>query len=425
MAEAINMPKLGLQMTSGTITTWYVKEGDLVAKGDPVFAIETDKLSSDVEATSGGTILRILAQPGETVEITKPCCYVGEAGETLDAEAVEEVSEETPAGGEPAERVFCTPYGRKLAREYGICVEELKGTGPGGRIVAADVEAWRVSNQGQATHRARKLAQDYQIELLSVPGSGPRGRIQSEDIQRSLAENGREDKEEETVIKVMSSMRKTIGRRLSESKLTIPHVYFKDEADMTSLMDVRSKFQEAAVGRNGNKLSVNDIVLKAAAVALSEFEELNAQTDGASITYFNHVNLGVAVSVPDGLVVPVIRRADEKSVADISREAYLLAKKARSKKLMPEEMTGGTFTVSNLGSSGLECFQAIINPPESGILAVGSIRRKPVAVGDERQIRPMMALTGSFDHRLIDGALAARFMVRVKELLENPLTLFF
>lgn len=407
MAEAINMPKLGLQMTSGTITAWYVKEGDSVEKGDPVFAIETDKLSSDVEATCGGTILRILAQTGETVEITKPCCYVGEAGESLDT------------------RVFCTPYGRKLAGEYGICVEDLKGTGPGGRIVAADVEAWRESNQGQATHRARKLAQDHQIDLATASGSGPRGRIQSEDVQRLLAETGREDKDEETVVKAMSSMRKTIGRRLWESKQTIPHVYFKDEADMTSLMEIRAKFQSAAVGRNGNKLSVNDIVLKAAAVALSEFEELNAQTDGASITYFKHVNLGVAVSVPDGLVVPVIRRADEKSVADISREAYLLAKKARSKNLMPEEMTGGTFTVSNLGSFGLECFQAIINPPESGILAVGSIKRKPVAVADEIRIRPMMALTGSFDHRLIDGALAARFMVRVKELLENPLILFF
>lgn len=435
MAESINMPKLGLQMTTGTITKWLVAEGDTVHKGDPVFSIETDKLASDVEATASGVVLKIVVHEGDEVPIMAPCCYVGAPGETVDSIAPGEApspvappaAAPAPAGG----RLLATPCAKRLAREFGLELREIRGSGPNGRIQRDDVLAFRDSARLKITPVAKKLAQELGVDTAKITGTGPNGRIQKEDVlaarqaapqvSPAAAPVGSED----FVTKPMSAMRKTIGRRLLESKQNIPHVYFEDEVDATSMQEVRKLLQDAATRKNGNKLTYNDMVLKAVAQALSEFPEINSQIEGENVTSFRHVQLGMAVAIPNGLIVPVIRHAEEKSLAEISKDAAALAAKAKAGKLTTEEFTGGTFSVSNLGGYGLEGFHAIINPPESGIMAVGSIREKAVVVEHQLAVRPMMKIVGSFDHRLVDGALAAQFMVRVKQLLENAAALVF
>jgi len=363
---------------------------DAITKGQPIFAVETDKLADDVEATVSGVVLKIVVGEGEDADVMAPCCYVGEPGEVLKLDAPAAAA---PAGAEPepqpAEevRAAATPAAKRLARELGVDLRTVRGTGPSGRIQEADVRAAKAAGAGPAPDAPQPA--------------------------------------EACTVKPLSEMRRTIARRLLESKRTIPHVYFEDEVDATAMIRARRLFEAAALERNGRKLSFNDLVLKAVAAALTEFPEINARTDGETVTTFRHVNIGMAVAVDRGLIVPVIRSAEEKSVAEISKEAAELAQRARSGKLGMDEYTGGTFSVSNLGSFGLESFHAIINPPEVGILAVGSIKEKVVAVEHQPAVRPMMRIAGSFDHRLVDGAVAARFMLRVKELLENAPVLFF
>lgn len=440
MAVAVNMPKFGLQMTSGMITQWLVSEGDTVKKGDPIFSIETDKIVSDVESTASGTILKILVPAGEEAKIMEPCCYVGEQGEKLPdaaegvAAAVEKNAQapvtrapDSPPAEEaapPAGRLLATPYARKLAKDFGIDLTTVKGTGPNGRIQKRDVLFMQESGRVRITPAAKKLAEETGVDYANISGTGPNGRVQKEDVLAAVRAPEIVS-DAECILKPMSAMRKTVARRLAESKQTIPHVYYEDEVDATGLIAARELFQNAALKKNGNKLTYNDIILKAVATALSEFEDINAQLQGENIAYFRHVNLGFAVSIPNGLIVPVIKNAEQKSVAELSREASQLTDKARSGRLRPDEFTGGTFTVSNLGGYGLESFHAVINPPESGILAVGAIHKKPVVVNDTIVIRPMMRIAGSLDHRLVDGALAAQFMARVKQLLEDASALFF
>lgn len=373
--ESVNMPKLGLQMTCGMITEWYVKEGDFIQKGAPLFGVETDKLASDVESTVSGTVLKILVPEGEEAEVMAPCCYIGDAKEQL-----EEAAAET---AEKNSRVMATPAARALAKERGIDLQNVKGTGPG-------------------------------------------GRIQKEDILALGEERSLEEKENtESHTEPLSSMRRVIGARLSRSKQEIPHIYMEVEVDASAMVKAREVFGETAVKQNGQKLTYNDMVLKAAALAVAEFPAVNSRLEEGSIRYFHTVNLGMAVNAEQGLFVPVIRDAQKKSVAEISREAAKLAKRAREGKLLPEDMEGGTFTVSNMGNAGIDGFHAVINPPEAGILAVASIREKAVAVDHAVVLRPMVRICGSFDHRLMDGAYAAKFMIRVKELLENALALFY
>lgn len=439
MAVAVNMPKFGLQMTSGMITQWLVAEGDTVKKGDPIFSIETDKIVSDVESTASGVLLKILVPAGEEAKIMEPCCYVGEPGEKLpdaaaEAEAVAEIATQSPAApvqefvpaeveAPPTGRLLATPYARKLVKDFGIDITTIKGTGPNGRIQKRDVLSAQEGSRIKITPVAKKLAEQSGVDYASIIGSGPNGRVQKEDVL-SAVRTPQAASDADCTIKPMSAMRKTVARRLTESKQNIPHVYYEDEVDATGLIAARELFQNAALKKNGNKLTFNDVILKAVAAALAEFADVNAQIQGENIAYFRHVNLGFAVSIPNGLIVPVIKCAEEKSVAELSKEASQLTDKARSGRLMPDEFTGGTFTVSNLGGYGLENFHAIINPPEAGILAVGAIRKKPVVVNDSVIVRPMMRIAGSLDHRLVDGALAAQFMARIKQLIEDATALF-
>ncbi|MFR5583823.1 MAG: dihydrolipoamide acetyltransferase family protein [[Clostridium] scindens] len=277
------------------------------------------------------------------------------------------------------------------------------------------------------TPLAKKMAKEYNVDYTNIKGSGAGGRIQKEDILAFLDERKSEPEieciekrnTEEAEYRPVSAMRKTIGKRLAESKREIPHVYFQNEVDATQLLHAKKIFSDRALLKNGNKLTINHIILKCTAFVLAEFRDINARLADDRIAYFPHVNLGMAVSVQNGLLVPVILNAEEKSLLEISKEAFELAKKARDGKLMPEEYEDGTFTVSNLGAAGIDGFQAIINPPEAGILAIGAIKEKPAVIDGQIVIRPMMTLAGSFDHRLIDGETAAKFMARISEVLEE------
>ena len=421
---------------------------------------ETEKIVTDVESTASGTVLKILVQAGEEVPITEPCCYVGDASDEVpgvpaassvqdlpaqpETPSAPEKAAEVPAKAEavsvsgPAGRKFSTPAARYTAKQFGVDIALISGTGPNGRIQKADVLAFAESSRIKITPIAKKLAAEYGVDYSGIAGSGPNGRIQKADIlaaaQRLASAPAPVDKvvkaAEESVddgswTTPVTSLRRVIAERLTASKQNIPHIYMDVDVDASSMISARNMFKDASARKNGKSITYNDIVLKAVATAISEFQNVNARFEGNVIRYFKNVNLGVAVNLPNGLMVPVIRNAEQLSMAELSHTAATLAERAKSGKILPDDLTGGVFTVSNIGNVGIETFHAIINPPESGIIAVASVIEKPVVVNHQLEIRPMMKLSGSFDHRILDGAVAAKFMVRVKELLEDSVSLFF
>jgi len=435
MAETIKMPKNGLTMREGTVAKIHVKKGAAVKKGEPLIEYETDKITGEIESPRDGTVLEIYAQEGDTVEVLAPLLAIGDPGEAVaaevkTAEAAAEERYEQPAAPvanatAPAAlgRKLASPLARKLARDYGLTLDGIPGTGPDGRIVKKDIERALEASKVRATPLAKKIAREKGIDLSTVPGSGVGGRIQKTDVESvqiqpvsapmaAVRAGGRREK--------MSAMRRTIAQRLQQSKQTIPHVYFKCEVNAAALLEQKNTISPVMQQKYGQKLSVNDIILAAAAAVLREFPVFGARSDGDEIVYMDAVHLGFAVSLENGLIVPVIRDADKLPLPALAIEAAKLAIKAKAMQLKTEEITGGTFTVSNLGSYGMEEFFAIINPPESAILAVGAAMEKAVVIDGSIAIRPMMTLCLSVDHRIIDGAVAAAFMKRLKETLENP-----
>lgn len=361
MPQELIMPKLGLTMTHGRVTRWLKKEGDRINTGEAVVEIETDKINSEVESPIDGYMLKILAQEGEEKEITAPICIIGEKDE--------------PAN---SAEIRISPVAKKIAQENGIDYSTIRGTGPDGRIVKEDVLA--------------------AIEKKKDPPAGAR--------------------------KVpLAGMRKVIARRLSQSKHDIPHVYFKSMIDASKLVDMKNRFSETIRAKTGKKLSINELVIKAAAVALEGFADINTSLVNDEIIYHDDINIGMAVCIEKGLVVPVVKNANRKSLSEINKISGDLAIKAREGRLSPDDMAGGTFTVSNLGAYGIDEFTAIINPPESAILAVGRIKEAACIENGQIVVKPVMVLTLSVDHRVIDGALAAQFMKKLKDLLEDPYTL--
>lgn len=456
MSQVIIMPKLGLTMTHGKITRWLKKEGDQVRTGEIVAEIETDKINSEVESPFEGYLIKILAQEGEEKEITAPICIIGEKHELGE---VQFAGNESNAGDTPDSRVFITPAAKKLADENGIDYTKIKGSGLGGRIVEKDIlkaiedknanieeNAEEGSERIRITPVAKKLAKENGIDYTTIKGTGPDGRITKEDILAAIEAKNKEianitamqerpsvdlkievkadfaQAADENVVKKvpLSSIRKVIARRLSQSKHDIPHTYFKISVDASNIIELKNNVSEAIKAKTGKKPSINDIIIKAVAVALGEFPDLNASLANDEIIYYRDINVGIAVNTDRGLVVPVIKNAGRKSFSEICRDSGELIEKARNGKLLPDDIAGGTFTVSNLGAYYIDEFCAIINPPESAILAVGRALETPVAHNGEVVIRPIMNLTVSVDHRIIDGALAAQFMKRLKDLLENP-----
>ncbi|NLG01820.1 MAG: 2-oxo acid dehydrogenase subunit E2 [Lentisphaerae bacterium] len=447
MAQAVIFPKLGQTMEEGAIVKWLKKEGDAVAKGDILFEIETDKANLEVESFFEGVLLKIYVREGVTVPVNTVVGFVGASGEKVPdqppaAEAAPAPAPAAEAAAAPAapvapvapvatpapvpqasapakpvalpapvpaaaKRLVISPRARALAQAACIDPSRLKGTGPNGRIVEKDVRALMSAANYEAlriTPAAKRLAAEKSVDILSVRGSGDGGRIMVEDIERALRRRP----------VTLSRMRQIIARRLVESKQTIPHFYVTVKADITDLMTFRADLKA-----KGLSYSVNDFVLEAVILSLEEFPVVNSVTDGVTVSWRGDVDLGMAVSVDNGLVVPVIRAAQSLTLAELNAQTKALAEKARTGKLLPDEMAGSTFTVSNMGMLNVDQFTAIINPGEAGILAVSSGRQVPAVVNGEVKIRTMMAMTLSADHRIVDGAVGAQFVNAIRAKLEN------
>lgn len=429
--HTVVMPKMGDTMEEGKVITWRKHEGDTVAKGDALAEIETEKVNIEAEAFAAGTLRKIIAPEGATVPVGQPIALIGDPAEPIPADfggapqAAQATAPATPAASAPASaaqaapaqtasaiasvavanghvtptvapsvtqnggRVFISPLARHIAAEHNLDIARIQGTGPGGRILRDDVLA--ALQAGPATQAAAPaVAAGPEVE--AVP---------------------------------LSQMRKTIAKRLQQSMQTAPHFYVTVSVDATLLMQLRTQINDyAATLAEPVKVSVNDIVVKAVAATLSRMPQVNVSFDGERILFKKRVNVGMAVALEQGLIVPVVRDADKRGLLDLARESRRLAVAARDGKLKADELQGGTFTVSNLGMYDVESFTAIINPPESAILAVGAIIPTPVVTADRQVVvRDQMKLTLSSDHRALDGAVAARFLQQLKQLLEQPMAI--
>lgn len=426
MAQQILMPALSPTMTEGKLAKWLKKEGDAVESGDIIAEIETDKATMEFEAVDDGIIGKILIAAGtEGVAVNTPIAVLLEEGDDASAadslatgpgsvpapaaaapaaaKAPEASATPAPAAAESSEtggRVFASPLARRLAKDAGLDISRVSGSGPRGRVVKADVLNAKV--EGTAAAPAR-----------SVQTAAPAAPAAKAPLQPMPWQSYTE--------KPNSGVRKTIARRLSESKQTVPHFYLTVDIELDALMDLRKQLN----GREGAnyKLSVNDFVIKAVALALKKVPEANAMWTDEAILQFNDVDVSIAVATDSGLMTPVIRNADQKGLSTISHEMKGLASKARDGKLKPEEFQGGGFTISNLGMFGIREFAAIINPPQSCILAVGAGEQRAVVRDGALAVRTMMTCTLSVDHRSVDGAVGAQFLAAFKPLVEDPLQL--
>jgi pyruvate dehydrogenase E2 component (dihydrolipoamide acetyltransferase) len=428
MAEII-MPKMGDAMTEGKVVRWYKKAGDVVKKGEPVLEIETDKVNLDLEAEQDGTLGDVAAEAGKMVQVGGVLATILGAGEKA-APKKEAAAEPAPAEPAPARRAIdkkdsvkhstgeygeaidmkaprvdrtssastaaptagdngrrrSSPLARKMARELGVSIEQVQGSGPGGRIVANDIKNFKPSEAAPQKAKAPSLPPMQQLETKEIP---------------------------------LTAMRRTIAKRLAESTGPIPHFYLTAEYDVTNLLSLREQINEIA----GIKTSVNDFIIRAAALALRHHPNVNASWGDEAITQHGEIHIGIAVSTPEGLITPVVRNADSKSVTDISNEVRTLAEKAKNRKLTPNDYQGSTFTISNLGAWGIDEFTAIINPPNVAILAIGAASAQAVVIDRQVVIRDRMKVTMSCDHRVVDGALGAEYLRTLRSYIEQPVRL--
>lgn len=426
MSIEILMPALSPTMEEGTIAKWLVAEGDTVKSGDILAEIETDKATMEFEAVDEGVIGKILLPAGsEGVKVNTPMAILLEDGETeaaapkAAAPKVEAAPVEAPKAApvaaaaapvEKGDRVFASPLARRIAADKGLDLNAIAGSGPKGRIVRADVEGATAAKPAEAA-KAPAAAAPAPAAPAPVPTSSSADQILK-------MYQGREY----TEVK-LDGMRKTIAARLTEAKQTVPHFYLRRSVNLDALMAFRADLN-AKLGPRGIKISVNDFVIKACAIALQQVPKANAIWAGDRVLQMKASDVSIAVAVEGGLFTPVIRDADAKSISALSAEMKDLAKRARDKKLQPQDYQGGSFSISNLGMFGVENFDAVINPPQGAILAVGAGIKKPI-VGDDGEITTatLMSLTLSVDHRVIDGALGAHLLTAIVENLENPLSM--
>lgn len=414
MAEVIKMPKLSDTMEEGVIASWQKKVGDQVNAGDVLAEIESDKATMEFESFHGGTLLHLAVEQGKSAPVDAVIAVIGEKGEDIQAilkQAQQELSaapkEEKPTpkveAPKPAIPVQAPP--KKEVKAQPRPIEKA----PVNEVS---------DDRAKISPLARRLAAEAGVSLRGVKGTGDNGRIVKRDIEKAAASKAPQIERSRDV--VVSQMRKTIARRLSESKFSAPHFYLNIDLDMDRAIDARNAINAAIAPE---KISFNDLVIKAVAASLKEHPAVNAGWYGDFIRYNEHVHVGVAVAVEDGLLVPVIKHADGKTLTTISAEVKDFAKKAKSKKLQPEDWEGNTFTISNLGMFGIESFTAIINPPDSCIMAVGGIRQEPVVKNGEVVPGNRMKITLSCDHRVVDGATGAQFLQTFKQYMENPIVL--
>ena len=415
MAETISMPKLGFDMAEGLLVRWVKQVGETINKGDVLAEIETDKATVEVESSASGVVLQLIVDQGTMVPVNAPIAVVGLAGEVISGQLTvdsgkskvespkSEAAPQTQPTVDSAPQVVASadgalvkasPLAKKVARDQKVDLSKVQGTGPGGRIVRKDIEAALSSGQS--------AVDSGQTKPSSVP---------------SLPTTHYTPTTEDKVV-ATTKLRQAIGRRLVESKITIPHFYVTHEFKMDALMDMRK--QVNAYLPDNEKVSVNDFILKGVALSLRQFPNLNATLKDTDIIQFGHVNVGVAVTVPGGLMTVVVKDTDQKTLRQISGEVKAMAGRAREGKVKPEDVDGSTFSTSNLGMYDVEEFIAIVNPPEAGILAISSAREVPVVENGELKVGWRMKAIISVDHRISDGAEAAQFMQALAGFLENP-----
>jgi pyruvate dehydrogenase E2 component (dihydrolipoamide acetyltransferase) len=446
MATDVMMPRLSDSMEEGTVLKWLVEVGGEVKRGEPLVEIETDKANMTYEADSDGVLIEVLAQEGETLPIGQVIARVGEPGEEVSgagsreegagsrvsgagngADAEQPEPEPAPKGEEPARaeapdtqhptpdtsdggggngRVKASPVARRMAREMGLELTGIEGSGPGGRIVKSDVEA---AAKGGGTAVKERPTEEQAAETKAPDTRPPAPETQTEDGAKGKVS-----------IQELTRLQRTVSRRMAESKATAPEFQLNMEVDMSGCVELRARLKEVA----DPTPSFNDMVVKAAARALTEFPRANGSYRDGQWELYSRVNVGIAVAAQETLIVPTIFDADKKSLGAIARDARELIGKVRDGNITPPELSGGTFTVSNLGMYGIETFTAIINPPQAAILAVGSLKKKAVVDDSGRVVpRDMMGVTLICDHRILYGADAAEFLGRIRKLLEQPLSL--
>jgi pyruvate dehydrogenase E2 component (dihydrolipoamide acetyltransferase) len=445
--QTVVMPKMGDTMEEGKILAWRKKVGDPVARGDSLAEIETDKVNIEAESFAEGVLRKILVQEGESAAVGSPIALVGAPDEPLPdddahgpsaqpAQAPREPASQRepvpaavgaayqparePAGTngassvipapatEAAGRVFISPIARRIAQEHHLDIARISGTGPNGRIIKDDVEAVLTQQEAPVATPIARPAVQPAPQAPAQPVAPVPATVEGEEVEAVA----------------LSAMRKTIARRLQQSMQTAPHFYLTLSIDTTKLAELRATINEyAETLPEPVKVSVNDLIVKGVALALARVPQVNVSFDGERLLFKKHINVGVAVALEQGLIVPVIRDADRRGVLDLARESRRLVDAARAGRLKPEEFQGGTFSVSNLGMFEIEEFTAVINPPESAILAVGAIQSTPVVVDGQVVVRDRMKVTLSVDHRALDGATGARFLQELKRLLESPMGL--
>ena len=408
MATVVTMPKLGTTMMSGVILKWLKKEGERVEKGEPLLEIQTDKVNMEEEAYESGVLLKILAPEGTEVPVNQPIAVIGVEGEDISS-LLREISGEVPQAAKSA-----TVEAPSAEKEEPVAVS---APAPG-------------EGKPRATPAARRLAREYGVDLAAIKGSGPRGRVHKADVEEHLKRAVPKPAEAPAAAAKptpqapgkaipLSGIRGVIAKKMRESVNTAPHYFVFMEIDMSEALKVRERINVKLPEEE--KLSINTLLAKAAAVAISEFPIFNSYVDGSNIVLKEEINIGIAVAIEEGIIVPVIRNVDRKGLRDVAREERELIAKARAKALKPEDYEGGSFTISNLGMFGVPRFTAIINQPEVAILAVGKVADKVVIENEEMVVRPIMEVSLSSDHRVIDGATAARFLNRLKEIMEDPM----
>ena len=434
MAKEVIMPKFGFTQEESEIIEWLKKDGETVEKGDPIATVSTDKLSMEVEAPESGMLAGIRYKEGDVVPVTRIIAYILQPGEALpekdEQKDVASQEQTTTKQSKKAHEMSATPVALRMMEDAGIDVSTITGSGAGGKITKADVEAYlskktQIVHDGKvaATPAARRVAGEMDIELDSIAGSGPQGRIQERDVKQAVSNKGKPAHltiPAEVTRIPLKGIRRIIAENMARSMREAPHMTLQMDVDMSAAVALRENVALDVTGRI-TKFTYTALITQAAAWALTRHPRLNSFLDEDAIVELPYVNIGVAVAVSEGLIVPVVRDADQKRIYQLSDEIAALAEKARSNKLIPEDLEGGTFTISNLGMYGIDRFTAIINPPQTGILAVGNIVEKFVPDAQKNPIvKPIMTITLSADHRVVDGVEAAEFLQDIKVGLENP-----